>query len=160
MHFSRSPDVDEWQRFVDCGFRIVVQCHQVLTVHVVGNRQAGECQNGWSEIDVACQRVTAELLAAVLVPRVEHNQRHARGFFVGQNLGTVAVRTAQETIVGRVDDDGVVCEFVFGQRFANAAHRDVDGVDLLVVLRHHFVVLVAVVPTVEPFVLPTLPTLF
>ena len=70
--------------------------------------QSGQREDRRREVDVPGQARAAKLLAAVVMSRIEHDQRNARCFFVRQDLRSVAVRTAQKAVVGRVDDDGVV----------------------------------------------------
>ena len=69
------------------------------------------------------------------------------------------MRSVHEPIVGSIKHHGVLFDSRVRQRFSDHPDCHVDGVDLLIVLCHHTVIVIRVVPAVEAFVLTTLATL-
>ena len=69
------------------------------------------------------------------------------------------MRAAQESIVGGKDDHRLIMDARVFERLSNAAHSNVDAIDLLIILGHHALVVVAVIPTMKAFELTTLPAL-
>ena len=97
-----------------------------------GRREAGEGEQGGCEVDVGDQR--GALRAGLGQAGRPHEQRHARAFLVHPALVEEAVLTDEESLVGTVDDDGVLLESVGLEPIEHATDVVVDrlrGVDVI-----------------------------
>jgi hypothetical protein len=96
-------------------------------LYAVQGLNAGPVQEGLGEIHIGDDLVTSAAGGDLL--RVAHQHWHAQAFLVHEALVKPAVLTQKETLVGGVDDDGVVAETEFVEKVKEAAGAFVDGSD-------------------------------
>jgi len=109
-----------------------------------------------AKINVPGQGIGTVAFAAVTIPRVIHQQRDPRRFFVRKHLGPVPVRSAEKTVVGRENYNRIFTDTCFLEGFPYHPHGDIYTVNLLVVDLHYFVIPIAVSPFLKANVLASL----